>query len=648
MEASATMERWFSLEVEVPLDGVAARSYAEATATPFFLLNEPVRSELLYAIQQRDMAGTAMLDPVAVRSMYSALRRNETASLVGLDQLGLPWTQSNRRGLLREVQARIDGAHRSWSGTSVTSDGVIYLSDLVLRPGSKAHGLHAKVNISGIHEPWIRETVASWAYAAARTSNKLLLVAKAWTVVDEVIRDRSAHAGSLTRADMDAVHRRILQRWPTAQYQRRLMTVVREVSEYARDNMETLEAWRRVPGAFSVDRVRHQPNGILTSSAANADEPFRFVPQPVVDWVMDHIALYSRRTAYQTAEARVMIFLQERCGRRTGETVKLRNDCISYDDAGAPYLEWQEGKPPYGWGKRLPIHPETHDVIRDWQALKVTVGIESEWLFPSFGRDAGARHRTGSFLAERVREFMEVIAREAPFSSSVLGAEGNLVHFDVRTIDPYSFRHAFAQRLADAEDADGRSTTPPDVLQDFMGHKSFNTTMAYYQVTAKRRKRALAAISPRRLDITGAVVPFDNERAAFGKLAVSLGTCTEPANVKSGGEACLINHACESCPFFLVDPLERDGITSKRLHLKAQRERFSLIAPGSHMVSHLENRIDDCDRIVEGIDRYIGSLPEDEQRAIRDALDTMEDVRRRASAPRTIDIRAILLGSGNG
>jgi integrase len=40
---------------------------------------------------------------------------------------------------------------------------------------------------------------------------------------------------------------------------------------------------------------------------------------------------------------------------------------------------------------------------------------------------------------------------------------------------PHSFRHAFAQRLADAADENGLSTTPPDVLCELTGQKSHAT-----------------------------------------------------------------------------------------------------------------------------------------------------------------------------
>jgi hypothetical protein len=104
---------------------------------------------------------------------------------------------------------------------------------------------------------------------------------------------------------------------------------------------------RAVSFDSDVSMARHRPHGEGPRSASNVDEPFRFVPQPIVDWLMDHLHLIDRADAYATAEGRAMLFVHERCGRRTGETVSLADDCISYDSQGAPYLEWQRGKPPH-------------------------------------------------------------------------------------------------------------------------------------------------------------------------------------------------------------------------------------------------------------------------------------------------------------
>jgi hypothetical protein len=335
-----------------------------------------------------------------------------------------------------------------------------------------------------------------------------------------------------------------------------------------------------------------------------------------------------------------MIYLQERCGRRTSETVRLKEECISYDSAGQAYLEWDRVKPPFGRGTRLPIHKDVHDAIRQWQEIKIEHGIESQWLFPT---DRGRKDapRSAAFLNARIDELVAVVLDEAPFMEEVEGADGNYIRFDLTTIDAYAFRHAFAQRHADATDREGRPTCTPEELQEWMGHKSFKTTMNYFLITSRRKRHAMSSLPSRRLNWSGEAVTVDRERDGFTKLAVSLGSCTEPANVAAGGAACAMDHVCESCPFFLVDPFERDGLLAKRLYLQAQIERVRIIAPDSHMISHYERRTRDCDRILAGIDSYIDNLPEMERSSIHLALEKMEDIRRRAGAPRRIDLRAI-------
>jgi hypothetical protein len=175
-----------------------------------------------------------------------------------------------------------------------------------------------------------------------------------------------------------------------------------------------------------------------------------------------------------------------------------------------------------------------------------------------------------------------------------------------------------------------------------MDHTTFETTMTYFEVGAKRRKAAVAAITPRRLDILGNVVEVSRERDGFTRVPVSLGHCEEPQNVAMGGAGCMLSHSCESCPYFRVDPLERDGMVAKRFDLKVQLERATVINAPVHMLDHLMARIQHCDAIIAGIDDYLANLPESERQAITGALDAMADIRRRATTPRRIDLRAHL------
>ncbi|MFD6393581.1 hypothetical protein [Nocardia sp. NPDC060259] len=105
-----------------------------------------------------------------------------------------------------------------------------------------------------------------------------------------------------------------------------------------------------------------------------------------------------------------------------------------------------------------------------------------------------------------------------------------------------------------------------------------------------------------------------------------------------------LSHSCESCPFFRVDPLEREGMVAKRFELKVQLERSTVINAPQHMIDHFHARIRHCDAIIDGIDTYLAQIPDAERRAIEAALEAMADIRRRASSPRRIDLRAHLKG----
>lgn len=632
-------DTWVRTTQEPPADR-SLTTYSRSAAVPFGVLPEPVRWEFLYAIQQRDLGG-GVLSTSDLRGTYRALLRRGCTSVVGQDLLGMATDNASRAGMLNEWQRHIDDAHRAWSGTDTRDPRIIYLRDLELTQSTLPVGPNAKVDLSPIQSRWIAQSYESWIRSAPRGRQDVGYLLHMVVLIDEILTARGTPRDALGRPDMDAIVSGIRKRWHLDHTQRRQIGLLNRFVAHCRRDEALHDSWGDIPSTFAVDLAKHRPRG-TRSRTRDGDDAFRFVPQPILDHLMDNLTLVQRRTPYLTAEARVMLFLQERCGRRTTETVRLKDDCISYDNQGSPYLEWERCKPPYTMGKRLPIHQETHDVIRKWQQIKRDHAIESQWLFPSMHRPGVDKPWNSTYLQARVQDLVAAVLEKAPYEGPAEGPEGNLIHFDLTKLDAYSFRHAFAQRFADATDAEGRSTTPPDVLQEYMGHSSFNTTMAYFKVTARRRKRALEAVAPRRLNIHGEVISADRERDGFTKVAVSLGHCTEPQNVAAGGHGCMVDHACESCPFFLVDPLERDGMEAKRHALRVKLERARVINSQQHLLDHYEARIKDTSTIIDGIDAYIDGLPEHEREAIRGAIGRMADIRRRATATRHIDLRQLL------
>jgi hypothetical protein len=87
-------------------------------------------------------------------------------------------------------------------------------------------------------------------------------------------------------------------------------------------------------------------------------------------------------------------------------------------------------------------------------------------------------------------------------------------------------------------------------------------------------------------------------------------------------------------------------MVAKRFDLKVQLERATVIGAPQHMIDHFHARIRHCDTIIDGIDTYLAQIPDGERTAIESALESMADIRRRASTPRRIDLRSHLRQAG--
>jgi hypothetical protein len=160
--------------------------------------------------------------------------------------------------------------------------------------------------------------------------------------------------------------------------------------------------------------------------------------------------------------------------------------------------------------------------------------------------------------------------QELPQLDSTELANGEPLPVDRPQISPYSFRHTYAQRHADAG-------TSPDVLMELMGHEKISTTMGYYRIPQKRRREAAEIVG--NIVVAGdhlAIRPMArdhrlaNERST---VAVPFGKCSNPQNVAAEGYGCPIRHQCLGCASFSSDPSYLPEMRRRLLDLKAIRAR---------------------------------------------------------------------------
>ena len=82
----------------------------------------------------------------------------------------------------------------------------------------------------------------------------------------------------------------------------------------------------------------------------------------------------------------------------------------------------------------------------------------------------------------------------------------------------------------------------PSVLRDLMDHRSMSTTLGYYRVGETRKRAAMEALARHTIDNRGVARSVDGKSSQVARLneqlswvAVPMGKCSEPTNVRAGG-----------------------------------------------------------------------------------------------------------------
>jgi hypothetical protein len=153
--------------------------------------------------------------------------------------------------------------------------------------------------------------------------------------------------------------------------------------------------------------------------------------------------------------------------------------------------------------------------------------------------------------------------------------------FDKSKIVPYSYRHTYAQRHADAGIA-------PDVLRDLMNHCNMTATLGYYRIGEDRRREAVDRVAAMQFDRHGnriwrdvkELLDTEHARYAISEVAVPYGRCAEASNVAAGAGACPIRFRCAGCDHFRTDVSYLPDLTAYLDDLLRTREKLAAAIGG--------------------------------------------------------------------
>jgi integrase len=293
----------------------------------------------------------------------------------------------------------------------------------------------------------------------------------------------------------------------------------------------------------------------------------RALPPEILAQLCDALPLLRTRAPKVLATA---IELLIDTGRRPNEILNLSWDCLGRDHDDKYVLVYDDLKNNRP-GRRLPITKVTAELIsaqqRDTQNRFPDIKPSALLLLPSDHPEPKGKHPMGRHNIGRThRRWL------AALPSPLLRSDGSI--FDLTTITPYSYRHTYAQRHADAG-------VPLDVLAELMGHELLSSTQAYYQIGEKRRRAAVDRLANHQFDRHGnhlwrdaqALLDDEHARHILGHVSVPYGTCQEPTNVQAGGGACPFRFRCVGCDHFHTDPSHLPELKAYLHDLLRDRER---------------------------------------------------------------------------
>jgi integrase len=498
-----------------------------------------------------------------------------------------------------------------------------------------------RVDFTAISQPWLRELAKQW----AREHAPLVHAAstrRAVCSIGELSRslrrrdDHGLHPAALGRHDISL----FLARMTRAQTAGRisahkrsvLIADVSQVLRQARD-LELGTEGRPVfglPASFTLSREQ-----VRRVARAPARSPARALPDVVVAQLLAPEALALLEDMHGQ-RVRIAVELLADPGRRPNEICILTWDCLDFDgqlnDSGParelPVLVHDMPKVART-GCRLPIDQQTAELIatqkRHIRKHYPDTPTRRLRLFPRRQRNPrGTTPMAPMDLSRIIRRWVTALP-------ALIDADGQ--PFDRSRVVAYAFRHSYAQRHAD-------HGTPVEVLRELMGHRSMATTQGYFHVRDQRARQAVQTLAPLQLDRHGnhtmsvveQLASSERLRRQVGQIAVPLGLCTEPSNVKARGRGCEFRYRCVGCEHFRTDPSNQAELRDYLHQLLAGRERLAAAVPqladwARRDATPTDDEITALRRLIRRNDQLIDELDPADRATVLEAIATTRRLR---------------------
>ena len=589
-----------------------------------------VRLEMLYVLQRRDARGQNVC-PQAVRGVVDVLAGLASMALAGEtfpdpSSAGYEGTVSLLRGVRWDIATGFD----QFRGVDPTRKLVWDLRTVSqtipsLKKTESALRNPSSLDFGEVRQGWLRELVMHW----ARTANpdSMALRKRHWSCVIasralELRPGGGDDPGNLQFSDVTA----LVDAFRAARDRKGKVYARATQIKMVADFFDLLDFGRRdgVCDGLSSRFVRYPGHHTIQKVDENEEEIGKAIPELVIRQLDRHVRLVGEGMAYGAIPPGAVnamfgtayVILRD-TGRRPAEVAGLDVDCLELDK-GEYQLVWHNMKGRRR-RRRLPIHQQTVDAIKDWQEIRAGLdlpGNSAGHLFPAITNRY--RHLDPGNLSRSIRSWVDSIPG---LDSEELGRDGVPLPFDRSKIFPYAFRHTFCQRYADAGVA-------LHVLQALMDHRSADTTAAYFQVSKKMKRAAVDTLRVLTMDRHGNPAPMASATAyEMRSVAVPWGNCVEPSNVKAGGSACPIRFQCPGCASYRPDPSHLPSIEDQVRSLKANLEVARAMGAADYTIKGMDGEIADYLNVVKNMKVKLESMSDEERHEVEEASKVLRRLR---------------------
>jgi integrase len=594
-------------------------------------LPERLRWEVLYALQQRDQRG-GRLAAGTIRDVVRLLQQAPSLATIELVQLTALVDRCQGSAVqahlfefartLRDARDQMLGLEHTdrlvWDKVSLgLSPATNPLSGIRRTPGT--------IDFGSIPVSWLRELARAWARTESPDGRIITETVQAAALAARSLRRRSdlgEDQASLERRDMDAVVEVFRElshpdgRLQSVSRRRTMLRRFTELIDYGRRNAH-------LPG-LAVGFNRHSFH-LIPFTQARDEDAGRALPDHVIRQLDDNLGRLGRGQAHgELTDDQIAAMFQTAyvilrdTGRRPLEVCSLHVECLSGTEESV--LHWNNHKAGR-FGRKLPITAATADAIRTWQQIRPQLPAPTrsrDYLFPAKSEVAQTPFLRPHNLGEAIRQWVDQLER---LDSDTVNEHGSTVPFDRLRIYPYAFRHTYAQRHADAG-------VPVDVLRELMDHRHINTTMGYYQITAKRKREAVTALASFVVDRAGRAAPMATPATYEARsVAVPFGNCIEASNVKAGGKSCPVRFQCAGCGFYRPDPSYIPAIEEHLNALRADRQTARAMDVADFVVDNLTAQIDAFTNVLQVMTDKLDTLSVDERDRISEASAVLRKAR---------------------